>query len=236
MVREYRKSFSSCLDREMETLVFGDAGVPVLAFPTSGGRFYEFEDRGMIAALHEKIDAGRIQVFCVDSVDHESWYNRSVSPRRRIQRHMQYEDFLIREVVPMVRQRAGATLLTAIGCSFGGYHATNLALRHPDLFTTLVSMSGAFDLSNFLDGYTDQDCYYHLPTWYLPNLSDPWFLTRYRRNRIVLATGWDDQCLPQNEELDRILNERQIPHEFHVWDAENAHDWPTWQRMAVEYL
>jgi hypothetical protein len=69
MNREYHKWRSSRLGREMELLVFGHAGLPVLVFPTSGGRFYEFEDRGMIAALAGKIDAGQLQLFCVDSVD-----------------------------------------------------------------------------------------------------------------------------------------------------------------------
>jgi esterase/lipase superfamily enzyme len=51
MVREYHKWHSPRLSRQMELLVFGHAGLPVVVFPTSGGRFYEFEDRGMIAAL-----------------------------------------------------------------------------------------------------------------------------------------------------------------------------------------
>jgi esterase/lipase superfamily enzyme len=58
MNREYHKWYSSRLGRDMELLVFGHAGLPVMVFPTSGGRFYEFEDRGMIGALAGKIDAG----------------------------------------------------------------------------------------------------------------------------------------------------------------------------------
>jgi esterase/lipase superfamily enzyme len=156
--------------------------LPVMVFPTSGGRFYEFEDRGMIAALAGKIDAGQLQVYCVDSVDMESWYNRAAPPRWRIARHMQYEEYLIHRGRPLVRGQEPDPHLFALGCSFGGYHAVNIALRHPDIFTGMLSMSGAFDLSNFLDGYYDQDCYYNLPTHYLPNLSDPWFFDLYRRN------------------------------------------------------
>jgi len=32
----------------MELLVFGHAGVPMIVFPTSMGRFFEYSDRGMI--------------------------------------------------------------------------------------------------------------------------------------------------------------------------------------------
>jgi esterase/lipase superfamily enzyme len=236
MVREYHKWYSTRLGREMELLVFGHAGLPVVVFPTSGGRFYEFEDRGMIAALSAKIDSGQLQLYCVDSVDMESWYNKQVSPRGRIARHMQYEDYLIHEVVPFIRDKNQDQRLVALGCSFGGYHAVNIALRHPDVFTGLLSISGAFDLSNFLDGYCDRDCYLNLPTYYLPNLSDPWFFDYYRRNTYVLATGWDDHCLGQNQNLDQILSGKGIPHQLYVWDSYNSHDWPTWERMVREYL
>jgi esterase/lipase superfamily enzyme len=236
MVREYHKRYSSRLGREMELLTFGHAGLPVVVFPTSGGRFFEFEDRGMIGSLAERIYGGELQLFCVDSIDRESWYNRAAAPRSRILRHMQYEEYILGEVLPLVRQRNADPQLVALGCSFGGYHAINIALRHPELFTAALSLSGAYDLTNFLGGYYDQDCYYHLPTHYLPNLTDPELLNRLRRMKIVLATGWDDQCLRQNQQLDWILNERGIPHQFHVWNALNSHDWPTWQRMVREYL
>jgi len=230
----------------MEVLVFGHGGTPMVVFPTSGGRFYEFEDHGMVAALGDKIEAGQLRLFCVDSVDAESWYNRGCSPRQRILRHMQFEQYILDELVPSMRSgccpqdqdhdQDWNQSVTALGCSLGGYHAVNIALRHPDVFTRALSFSGAFDLSSFLDGYSDRDCYLHLPTYYLPNLSDPWFLQRYRRNRLLLATGWDDQCLSQNQQLDGILTEKEIPHQLHVWDVENAHDWPTWKRMVEEYL
>ncbi|MGA2571707.1 MAG: alpha/beta fold hydrolase [Terracidiphilus sp.] len=236
MNREYHKWHSARLGREMELLVFGHAGLPVLVFPTSGGRFYEFEDRGMVAAVAEKIDGGQLQLYCADSVDAESWYNLKALPRQRIARHMQYEEYLLNEVVPLMRQRNPDPRLTAFGCSFGGYHAVNLALRHPEIFLGFVSLSGTFDLTNFLDGYYDENCYFHLPTHYMPRLTDAGYLDRMRASRYVLATGWDDQCLRQNQELHRILSEKQIPHEFFVWDALNSHDWPTWRRMAAQYL
>jgi esterase/lipase superfamily enzyme len=236
MNREYNKHHSNWLRRDMELLVFGHAGTAVLVFPTSGGRFFEFEDHGMVEAFTAKIDAGEVQLFCVDSVNMESWYNRAIHPRARIARHMQYEAYLLNEIVPLVCERNREGKLITLGCSFGGYHAVNLALRRPDTFSGFVSLSGAYDLSAFLDGYYDEDCYYHLPTHYLPNLNDRWYLDRYRANRFVMATGWDDHCLSENQNLDRILNEKGIAHRFDVWNAENSHDWPTWRRMVGEYF
>jgi esterase/lipase superfamily enzyme len=236
MFRIYRKSHSSCLGREMEMLIFGHAGAPVLVFPTTGGRFYEFEDRGMVAALADRIEEGRLRLYCVDSVDSESWYNRNAAPKDRIRRHMQFEEYILGEAVPQMQQSCGQEGIATLGCSLGGFHALNFALRHPDLFTSAFSFSGAFDLAGFLEGYSDRDTYLQLPFWYLPNLADPWFLERYRRNRLLLASGWDDQCLSQNQQMDQLLNEKEIPHEFSIWDSPNAHDWPTWRQMAREYL
>lgn len=220
----------------MEVLVHGHAGLPVLVFPTSQGRFYEFEDRGMASSLADRIDGGHLQFYCVDSVDAESWYNRNVEPRWRIARHVQYDDYLMHEVVPMVRSKNRAPRFITLGCSFGGYHAVNAAMRHPDVFSGFLAMSGAFDLSNFLHGYHDEDVYYHQPMQYLANLSDRWFLDRYAGNMYILATGWDDQCLGQNQYMDRVMSSKWIPHKLYVWDAWNSHDWPTWQRMMREYL
>ncbi len=220
----------------MELLVFGHAGLPVLVFPTSGGRFFDFEDRGMIAAVEAKIDAGQLQLFCLDSVDGESWYNRQSIPRRRVFRHMQYESYLLDEVVPLVRKMNLDQRLFALGASFGGYHAVNIAMRFPFLFTGFLSMSGVFDLTVFLDGYYDESCYFNLPTHYLPGLEDPQVLDRMRTNNYILASGWDDHCLAHNQHLDRILSGKRIPHALHVWETENSHDWPTWQRMMQEYL
>jgi esterase/lipase superfamily enzyme len=236
MNREYRKWHSDRLGREMELLIFGHAGLPVIVFPTSAGRFYEFEDNGMVRALEERIEAGGLQLFCVDSIDAESWYNRKAPPRWRMARHLLYEEYVLEELVPLVRSVNPSRELVALGCSFGGYHAANLALRHPDVVTGMLSLSGTFDVSGFLDGYYDQDCYYNLPTHYLPQLNDAWYLEHFRRNSFVLATGWDDHCLVQNQQFDQILTAKQIPHQFYVWDAKDSHDWPAWQQMVSQYL
>ena len=236
MNREYHEWQSDRLGRAMELLVFGHAGLPVLVFPTSGGRFFDMEDRGMVDALNDRIEGGQIQLVCVDSVDRESWYNLQIAPGSRVARHMQYEAYLVDEVLPLIRRINPDPRLMALGLSFGGYHAVNIALRHPDLFSGFLSLSGVFDLSVFLDGYYDQNCYYHLPTHYLPRLEDSWYLERMRTSRYVLASGWDDPCLAHNQQLDRILTAKGIPHQLHVWDAPNSHDWPTWQRMADNLL
>jgi len=237
MNREYQKWYSPSLQRDMEMLVFGHAGLPLIVFPTSKGRFFDYEDRGMIAAIAHKYEDGGIQAYCLDSVDAESWYNKQVHPRARVLRHMQYEQYLIHEALPYIRSKNNSGELALTGCSFGGYHVMNFALRHPDLVTYGVSMGGAFDIHQFLDGYYDDNCYFNCPPDYLSNLTDDWYLSRYRNtSKMVLATGERDSCLDDNLRLAGIMDSKQIPHWLDVWGDNTGHDWPWWQSMARKFF
>jgi esterase/lipase superfamily enzyme len=138
--REYHKWFSPSLGREMELLVFGHAGLPAFVFPTSCGRFFEFEDRGMVDTVRDQLEHGHLQLFCVDSIDGESWYNRNVGPRWRIARHVQYEHYCMDEVLPFIRSQNHNPHISTLGCSFGGYHAANIAFRHPGVFKAMLSL------------------------------------------------------------------------------------------------
>ncbi len=238
MKRDYHKWFSGELRRDMELLVFGHDGVPAVVFPTSQARFYEFEDRGMVAAAADKIDAGKLQLFCVDSLDAESWYNRGVGADWRIARQAQYDRYIVHEVAPFVRWLNQNPYFITMGCSFGGFHAVNSAFKHPDVFSGCLSMSGAFDLKKlgFLHGYYDSDVYYNQPLDYIPGLNDPWFLDRMRNNKYVLATGVHDQCWNDNERLASAMRHKGLPVQLDVWSDGTGHDWPWWQRMVQVYL
>ena len=236
MNREYHKWFSPGLGRDMEMLLFGHGGLPALVFPTSCGRFYEFEEMGMVGAVHDKIERGELQLFCVDSVDAESWYNRDVSRRTKIARHMQYEDYCMHEVLPLIKQRNWSTQRIALGCSFGGYHAANITFRHPWEFSGFLSMGGAFDTTNFLHGYSDQDVYFNEPMQYIPNVHDWAQLEQYSRGTYVLGTGEWDICRGFNEKMAHVLQAKGIPYKLDVWGDHSKHDWPYWQAMIQNYL
>src|SRR4030067_1187081 len=77
---EYHRWWSGNLNREMELKVYGHAGKPVLVFPAAGGRFYEYEDFGMVAACRSFLEGGRIVLFTVDRGDHQSWLGFGVHP------------------------------------------------------------------------------------------------------------------------------------------------------------
>jgi esterase/lipase superfamily enzyme len=238
MNREYHKWHSPRLGREMELLRFGHSGLPVLVFPTSMGTFFEFEDRGMVATLSDRIDAGALQLFCVDSVDKESWYNRGVHPAQRAARHMAYDAYIHEELLPLMRRYNGGQQRIAVtGASFGGYHCTNYALRHPDAVCACVSMSGAYDIRQFLGDYYDQNCYFSNPVDYLPALTDEWYLGQYRHDiRWIFGAGEHDICLNANRHISDLFNAKGIPHWFDYWGLGAVHDWPLWHLMARKYF
>jgi esterase/lipase superfamily enzyme len=230
-VRDYTKEWSPALGRDMEVLRFGARGLPLLVFPTSMGRFYQWQDFGLVGALEDKIRGGHIQLFCVDSIDGESWYANSRHPRERIQRHLQYERYIVDEVVP----RLPAPPVTT-GTSFGATHALMLALRHSDRFSGFIGLSGAYDVKRWLDGYYDDDVYYTNPVDFLPGLWDEAYLGRLRgMERKVIATGRDDANVEESIRVGTLLNERGVGVWLDVWDGW-AHDWPYWKEMIRRYV
>ena len=90
MNREYHKWFSPSLNKEIALLVFGNAGTPVLFFPTRSARFYDYENWKVVDAVSDKIQRGSIQIFYVDINHAESFYGNT-HPSEKIQRHLQYE-------------------------------------------------------------------------------------------------------------------------------------------------
>ena len=59
---EYYKWRSPSLERDIEMLVFGHAGQPVILFPTSKGAYYQNKDQGMIEAANWFVENGRVKI------------------------------------------------------------------------------------------------------------------------------------------------------------------------------
>lgn len=235
MHREHIRWFSPSLGRDMELLIFGHAGARVVVFPTSMGRFYEWEDRGMIGTLAEDLERGWLQLFCVDSVDAESWYAKHRHPAERARHHTRYDSYLEQELIPFTRHRNPDPFLIATGASFGAYHAVAFGFRHPHLVGRVVGMSGMYDIRAMTDGYSDADVYYANPPDFIAHENDHGRLEAIRRIDLILSIGRGDPAFRDNENLSSVLWARGIPHAFRAWDGW-AHDWPFWQRMIRQYI
>ncbi len=123
MKREYHKWFSPNLKKEMELLVFGQKDTPVLFFPTGGARIYDYESWKIIDAVADKSNNEWLQVYCVDSVDTESFYCTCIHPCQRINRHIQYEQYILEEVLLLIYYKNDIHFIITAGCSLGAYHA-----------------------------------------------------------------------------------------------------------------
>lgn len=242
MNREYHRWYSPRLHRDMELLVFGHAGAKVLVFPTREGRFYEYENLRLVNSLRHKIEAGHLQLYCVEGLADEIFYCWWRRPADRIGRYLQYEDYLLHEVLPFMAAKNSHECTISHGCSLGAYYAANIAFRHPHLFQKLAAFSGRYDLTmsiehfgNLFDGYYDENIYFNTPCHFLPNLSDPGQIQALRRMDIVLVIGREDPFLDNNRHLSHILWEKGIPNALHEWDG-RAHQGYYWRRMAPLYI
>lgn len=242
MNREYHKWYTDRLNRDMEILVFGHGGKAVLFFPPRMGRFYDYENWGVVDALRPAIEKGELQLFCVDSIDNESFYNSWASPEWRIIRHMQYEQYILKEVVPFMQDKNPGGYYTVAGCSMGAYHAANLALKHSHLFNKVVGMSGRYDITrqiqffnDLLDGFHNEDVYFNMPRQYVANLHDEANLNNIRNMEIILAIGEADPFISDNREFSGLLHDKQINHQFYVW-GDYAHKPRYWRQMVGLYL
>src|SRR5690349_5052381 len=86
----------------MELQVLGHAGARVLVFPTSLGGYSEWADRRMDrpGVLGEHLAHGCIQQFCLHHGHEESWYGEQLHPGARAWLHLQYDRYLLYEVIP----------------------------------------------------------------------------------------------------------------------------------------
>ncbi|MEM8530840.1 MAG: alpha/beta hydrolase-fold protein [Chloroflexota bacterium] len=235
MHRAYHRWDSPILERPMELLIYGHAGAPMIVFPTSQGRFYQYEDSGMVGALYHHIRQGWIQLICVDSIDSESWYCDWAHPRGRLYRHDQYERYILEEVVPFIQNQNSNPFLMTHGCSFGASHALLIALRHPTYFRRVLAFAGYYDMSHFLDGYYDQEVYFHNPIDFVTGLQEGQLVRDIRQLDIIMAIGRDDQAAWTNHLLSTALWNKGIWHAMRWWDGW-AHDWPYWHEMIQLYV
>ncbi len=241
MQRLYKKWMSPALEKEMEMLVFGYAGTPVIFFPTRTARFYDYENWKIIDAISDRINNGELHVFCVDSNDIESFY-KDIPASEKIKKHLQYEQYILWEVLPFIWSCNNNKLITVAGCSLGGYHAVNLGFKYPAFFSKVVGMSSRYDLTtsspkfpDLLNGEVTEDVYFNMPSMFIPNLTDESILRLLRQLKIILVIGRDDPFFENNIQLCQALNRKNIHPEFYIWNEE-AHRPRFWQQMVKLYL
>lgn len=240
---EYHKWWSPALGQDMELKVYGHGGKPVLVFPSGGGRFFEYEDFGMVGACRPFLDAGKIQMFTIDSIDNQSWFNKSLSPAERARRHEQYEKYVLEEVVPFIKARGSQGKIMTTGCSGGGYHSANFLFRRPDLFDSVIALSGLYGPKFALGDLWDDAVYFQFPLAYMPQLEDARQLELLRESKIVLCVGQGDwetcadyDCVGDTRAMKDVLDAKGIPCWVDFWGPDARHDWAWWRKQMPYFL
>jgi esterase/lipase superfamily enzyme len=231
-------------DDHRHVIRWGHWGRPLLVFPSEAGAAEDFASNGMLDAIHDLVAAGRVSVFCVDSLDAWSWSDNSLPTETRAERHGYYHRWLTDAVVPWIHGELGgpADLITT-GVSLGAYHAVQFALTRADLAPLAIGLSGAYDPTQWNGwGETGDATYFANPCAYVPGLHGDHLDWLRSRVGILLVVGegpfevHPTKSLPSTRHLAHLLGERGIPHELDVWGHDSAHDWPWWRKQLAHHL
>ena len=237
---EYYKEYSFSLARDMEFKVFGRGGKPVLAVPCQAGRFYDWENFGMVETLREFLETGQLQLFCVDSIDNETLFAPG-DPAQRARGQEAYYHYVIDELVPRIQTINGTgRKLLATGCSMGAYHAANFFFRRPDIFDSVIALSGIYDTHEFFGDYMDDLVYANDPCACVRGM--PWdhpYRELYANSKIILCVGqgdWEGPLLEGTRRMNAALQQKGIPAWVDYWGHDVSHDWPWWKKQLVYFL
>ena len=241
MNKRHHAVFSPALDLHGDVLIYGHWGRPLVAFPSQQGNVHDWEANGMIAAMGELIEGGRVKVYCVASYDSGSWFS-GAELEEAARRHGRYEDWLVNQVAPFIHEDCGGfqEILLA-GASFGAYHAANLALRRADLFPVGICMSGVYDVTVTGGGERGMETYFHNPMDYVEHLHGDHLDWLRSQANLLLVCGqgmWEDTtgALESTKRFAGVLAGKGLRHELDLWGHDVPHDWPSWQRQIAHHL
>jgi esterase/lipase superfamily enzyme len=231
-------------DEYRRVIRWGHWGRPLLVFPSEAGSAVDFANNGMLEAIGDLVESGRVSVFCVDSLDAWSWSDNSLPTEVRAQRHGLYRRWLTDAVVPWIHEELGGPVeLMTTGVSMGAYHAVQFALTRADLAPLAIGLSGAYDPTQW-NGWGDlgDATYFANPTAYVPGLQGDHLEWLRSRVSLLLVVGegpfevHPTRSLPSTRHLAHLLAEKGIRHELDVWGHDSAHDWPWWRKQLAHHL
>jgi esterase/lipase superfamily enzyme len=248
MQTSYHNEYSHKLGRNMEYKVYGHKGKPVLVFPTSKGRFYQYEDFGMIHALSRFINDGTIQLWAADGIDWETFFSdnwNSWDKIARIKRHEQYFSYINEELIPAILQTSQYNnggqeqQLLLTGCSMGAYHSANFYFRYPWSVDTVIALSGVYSTNYFFGDYKPTEIYLNSPIDYLKGNQDGYYMDKFRKSKLIFCCGhgaYEAPMLNETYALKSVLEAKDIPAWFDFWGTDSKHDWDWWQKQIVYFM
>ena len=165
--------YSERVERDVDLARWGTFGTPVLVFPTAGGDAEEVERFHLVDACAELVDAGRVKLYSVDSVN-----GRVLLAKEGDSRPPGVDPAAVLRVHPP-RGRAGDPhRLRSPTTSRSGRPARRSARStrspacacSPTCSGAPICMSGTYDLRRFYDGPVGEDFTASSPLHFLPDL------------------------------------------------------------------
>lgn len=241
MNRETVTAHSKNLGKDMSIRVYGESGWPIVAFPIQDAMSDSYEQFGMVDAMKDYIEGGKVQLFVLDSVDAEGWSDRGGDNVLRVKVIEAFYNYVCEEVVPFVHERNGSDLRPlTMGCSLGATHALVAFLRRPDLFQGVIALSGGYDAQFFFDDWMNTTLYFNSPVHFLPNTPhDHPYINLYNRREIVLCCGqgaWEEEGLRTEHIVDDAFRALGVNAWCDYWGTDVDHDWPWWQKQVQYFL
>ncbi len=241
MQRTSWRAYSHFLHRDMECMIYGTGGKPVLVIPSQNGRYFDWDNFGMMELLSDWILAEKIQLFAVDTIDKETVSDETGNPHDRVRRHECWYNYVLEEALPHFLQVNGSGLRPMVtGVSMGAYHAGNFFFRRPDIFDGLIALSGVYDTRPIYGDYMDEVIYNNSPADFLAHMppDHPW-IGLYNRSRAVLCVGqgaWEGPLLDGTRRMDAVLKQKGIATWVDYWGFDVNHDWPWWKKQLRYFL
>jgi len=231
LMERYRHVFNEILDLEWRM-----ARVTPFYLQQAGIHGEASQDQGTIDFFSEQIEKEYNQFFFVDSVLSESFFNKEVDPYTRVMRENQYELYIIDEVLPYINDENSNPFVIAAGAELGAYQSLRLALKNPELFDKVISISGYYDINLFLDGFKDDNSYYNNPIEFIPNLNDETILKSISSLDLRLISYLNDPNRIETLRMSDILWMKFLQHDITVWKEESSKPWSLYPIMLRENL
>lgn len=204
------------------------------------GLFGNFENWTTLTGLIEYAKNYEFIIICPEGKN--NWYLDNPNLENYF-----FESYILGELVPDVEKRFRAkrnrNSRAVGGLSMGGYGAFKFAFHKPELFCCAASVSGAFDIPNFLrnvenkwlelhpyiakafEGQT-QEALKHEDIFCLAETFSAEKIKSLPK--FYFDCGQQDSFISINRDFSKLLTKQKIPHRFR--EIPGGHDWDYWNK------
>src|SRR4029079_16478960 len=103
MERRTTSWFSPKLQTQMQLVAYVHGGPPLLMFPTAAADYLEYERFYLVDAIKPFIEAGKLRVYSINSVNRYSLLNEKMPSHLKAELLTRYDRYITDEVLPLIR-------------------------------------------------------------------------------------------------------------------------------------